>query len=59
VDLKLGREAPFLCQRPSHAFDRSASLLTVLDMLGHSAVAVTDKYFHSKRKDSTALHLAI
>lgn len=43
----------------SHALDRGASLVTVRDTLGHSSIATTNKYLHSKRKDSSALHLAV
>lgn len=43
----------------SHSLDRGASLVTVRDTLGHSSIATTNKYLHSKRQDSSALHLAI
>lgn len=43
----------------SHALDRGASLVTVRDTLGHASIATTNKYLHSKRKDSSALHLAV
>jgi integrase/recombinase XerD len=43
----------------SHSLDRGASLVTVRDTLGHSSIATTNKYLHSKRKDSSALHLAV
>lgn len=43
----------------SHALDRGASLVTVRDTLGHSSIATTNKYLHSKRSDSSALHLGV
>lgn len=43
----------------SHSLDRGASLVTVRDTLGHSSIATTNKYLHSKRSDSSALHLAV
>lgn len=43
----------------SHSLDRGANLVTVRDTLGHSSIATTNKYLHSKRKDSSALHLAV
>jgi len=43
----------------SHALDRGANLITVRDTLGHSSIATTNKYLHSKRSDSSALHLAV
>lgn len=43
----------------SHSLDRGASLVTVRDTLGHSSIATTNKYLHSKRQDSSALHLAV
>lgn len=43
----------------SHSLDRGASITTVRDTLGHSNIATTNKYLHSKRKDSSALHLAV
>jgi len=43
----------------SHSLDRGASLVTVRDTLGHSSIATTNKYLHSKRTDSSALHLAV
>lgn len=43
----------------SHALDRGASLVTVRDTLGHASIATTNKYLHAKRKDSSALHLAV
>ncbi len=43
----------------SHSIDRGASIVTVRDTLGHSSIATTNKYLHSKRQDSSALHLAV
>lgn len=43
----------------SHALDRGASLVTVRDTLGHSNIATTNKYLHSKRGESSALSLAV
>lgn len=43
----------------SHSLDRGASIVAVRDTLGHSSIATTNKYLHSKRKDSSALHLAV
>jgi site-specific recombinase XerD len=33
--------------------------VTVRDTLGHASIATTNKYLHAKRKDSSALHLAV
>lgn len=43
----------------SHALDRGASVVTVRDTLGHASIATTNKYLHSKRNESSALHLAV
>lgn len=43
----------------SHSLDRGASLVTLRDTLGHSSIATTNKYLHSKRNDSSALHLSV
>lgn len=43
----------------SHSLDRGASPVLVRDTLGHSSIAVTNKYLHSKRSDSSALHLIV
>lgn len=43
----------------SHSLDRGASLVTVRDTLGHASIATTNKYLHAKRRDSSALHLAV
>jgi len=43
----------------SHSLDRGATLVSVRDTLGHASIATTNKYLHSKRKDSSALHLAV
>lgn len=43
----------------SHALDRGATLVEVRDTLGHSSIATTNKYLHSKRQSSSALHLAV
>jgi integrase/recombinase XerD len=43
----------------SHSLDRGANLVTVRDTLGHSSIATTNKYLHSKRRDSSSLHLAV
>lgn len=43
----------------SHSLDRGASLVTVRDTLGHSSIATTNKYLHSKRQDSSALYLGV
>jgi len=43
----------------SHSLDRGASLLAVRDTLGHSNISTTNKYLHNKRKESSALYLAV
>jgi integrase/recombinase XerD len=43
----------------SHSLDRGATLVSVRDTLGHASIATTNKYLHSKRQDSSALHLAV
>ena len=43
----------------SHSLDRGADLVTVRDTLGHSNISTTNKYLHSKRGKSSALHLAV
>lgn len=43
----------------SHSIDRGASIVTVRDTLGHASIATTNKYLHSKRSNSSALHLAV
>ncbi len=43
----------------SHSLDRGATLVSVRDTLGHASIATTNKYLHSKRQDSSALHLSV
>ena len=43
----------------SHALDRGATIVEVRDTLGHSSIATTNKYLHSKRQASSALRLAV
>lgn len=43
----------------SHAIDRGANIVEVRDTLGHSSIATTNKYLHSKRSNSSALRLAV
>ena len=43
----------------SHALSRGAKLTTVRDTLGHSSIAVTDRYAHARPEDSSGLILAV
>jgi len=43
----------------SHALDRGALLTVVRDTLGHSSIAVTDRYVHARPGDSSSLSLAV
>lgn len=43
----------------SHALDRGATVVEVRDTLGHSSIATTNKYLHSKRQASSALRLGV
>ncbi len=43
----------------SHALDRGATIVEVRDTLGHSSIATTNKYLHSKRQASSALRLGV
>jgi integrase/recombinase XerD len=41
----------------SHSLDKGAPLHLVQQTLGHSTIAVTEKYLHAKPSDSSALYL--
>jgi integrase/recombinase XerD len=41
----------------SHSLDRGAPIHLVQQTLGHSTIAVTEKYLHAKPNDSSALYL--
>jgi integrase/recombinase XerD len=43
----------------SHALDRGASVAVVRDTLGHSSLAITNRYLHARPNDSSAFYLAI
>lgn len=43
----------------SHALDRGATLPLVRDTLGHSSIAVTNKYSHAKPDESSGMYLPI
>jgi integrase/recombinase XerD len=43
----------------SHSIDRGAPLPLVRDTLGHSSIAVTDKYAHARPGESSAHYLAV
>ena len=43
----------------SHALDRGATIVEVRDTLGHSSIATTNKYLHSRRQASSALRLGV
>lgn len=43
----------------SHALDRGAKLTTIRDTLGHSSIAVTDRYAHARPNESSGLTLAV
>jgi len=42
----------------SHALERGASIVLVRDTLGHSSVAVTDRYLHARPGESSSRFLA-
>lgn len=43
----------------SHALERGASVAVVRDTLGHSSLAVTNRYLHARPSDSSAFYLAV
>lgn len=43
----------------SHSIDRGSPLPLVRDTLGHSSIAVTDKYSHARPGDSSGMYLPI
>src|SRR5579875_4041269 len=43
----------------SHAIERGVKITTVRDTLGHSSIAVTDRYSHARPGDSSGLALAV
>ncbi len=42
----------------SHSLDRGAPIHLVQQTLGHSSIAITEKYLHARPNDSSALYLA-
>jgi integrase/recombinase XerD len=43
----------------SHALERGASVAIVRDTLGHSSLAITNRYLHARPNDSSAFYLAV
>jgi site-specific recombinase XerD len=43
----------------SHALERGASVAVVRDTLGHSSLAITNRYLHARPSDSSAFYLAV
>ena len=43
----------------SHALDKGAKLAVVRDTLGHSSIAITDRYVHVRPGESSGLYLAV
>jgi integrase len=43
----------------SHALQRGVMVTTVRDTLGHSSIAVTDRYAHARPEESSGLALAV
>ena len=43
----------------SHALEKGAKLAVVRDTLGHSSIAVTDRYVHARPGESSGLYLAV
>ena len=43
----------------SHALDRGVKVTVVRDTLGHSSIAVTDRYSHARPGESSGLALAV
>jgi integrase/recombinase XerD len=43
----------------SHAINRGAAVTTVRDTLGHSSLAVTDRYAHARPDESSGRYLAV
>lgn len=43
----------------SHALERGANVAVVRDTLGHSSLAVTNRYLHARPSDSSAFYLAV
>jgi len=43
----------------SHALERGVKLTTVRDTLGHSSIAITDRYAHARPEESSGLALAV
>jgi site-specific recombinase XerD len=45
--------------RASHALERGASVAIVRDTLGHSSLAITNRYLHARPNESSAFYLAV
>lgn len=43
----------------THAVNRGVDVNLIKDTLGHSSLAITDRYLHSNPEDSSALYLAV
>lgn len=43
----------------SHSLERGATVAVVRDTLGHSSLAVTNRYLHARPNDSSAFYLAV
>ena len=43
----------------SHALERGVKLTTLRDTLGHSSIAITDRYAHARPEESSGLALAV
>lgn len=43
----------------SHALERGVKVTTVRDTLGHSSIAITDRYAHARPEESSGLALAV
>ena len=43
----------------SHALERGANVAVVRDTLGHSSLAITNRYLHARPSDSSAFYLAV
>ena len=41
----------------SHSLDKGAPLSLVKETLGHSSIAITEKYLHAKPDDSSGMYL--
>jgi integrase/recombinase XerD len=59
--VRKGRVSPHFLRHAhaSHAIDRGVKITTVRDTLGHSSIAVTDRYSHARPGESSGLALAV